>query len=161
MSTAWQRSRRLIPKTTTRWAAGWRAKGMSLLPRSTSPHIALAPGLAGIRGPMAFRPETAAPINALVDILLRGPSTLTPGERELIAMYVSSQNECRYCQTIHGAVAARHLGSESVVADVACRLEDADVSDKLKALLAIAGKVAKGGKHVVADDIAQARQHGA
>jgi uncharacterized peroxidase-related enzyme len=110
---------------------------------------------------MAFRPETAAPINALVDILLRGPSTLTPGERELIAMYVSSQNDCRYCQTIHGAVAARHLGSESIVADVACRLKDADVSDKLKALLAIAAKVAKGGKHVVADDIAHARQHGA
>jgi uncharacterized peroxidase-related enzyme len=110
---------------------------------------------------MAFRPETAAPINALVDILLRGPSTLTPGERELIAMYVSSQNDCLYCQTIHGAVAARHLGSESVVIDVACRLQDADVSHKLKALLAIAGKVAKGGKHVVADDIARARQHGA
>jgi len=110
---------------------------------------------------MAFRPETAAPINELVDVLLRGPSTLTPGERELIAMYVSSQNDCRYCQTIHGAVAARHLGSESVVAEVACGLEDAEISDKLKALLAIAGKVAKSGKYVVADDVARARQHGA
>lgn len=110
---------------------------------------------------MAFRPETAAPINELVDVLLRGPNTLTPGERELIAMYVSSQNDCRYCQSIHGAVAARHLGSESLVADVACGLEHADISDKLKALLAIAGKVAAGGKHVSADDIGRARQHGA
>jgi uncharacterized peroxidase-related enzyme len=110
---------------------------------------------------MAFRPETAAPINALVDVLLRGPSTLTAGERELIASYVSSENGCRYCHAIHGAVAARHLRSESVVAEVACAFEDADVSDKLKALLAMAAKVVKGGHHVTQDDIARARQHGA
>jgi len=69
------------------------------------PHIAL-PDLPGIRGPMAFRPETARPLNDLVDVLLRGPSSLTPGERELIATFVSAENDCRYCQTIHGAVAA-------------------------------------------------------
>ena len=134
---------------------------MSVPPRSPSPHIALPPGLAGIRGPMAFRPETAAPINELVDVLLRGPSTLSVGERELIASYVSSENGCSYCQAIHGAVAARHLGSESVVAGVACGFEDANISDKLKALLAIAGLVAKGGTHVTPDDIARARHHGA
>ena len=70
------------------------------------PHIPLPDGLPGIRGPMAFRPETAKPLNELVDVLLRGPHSLTPGERELIATYVSSQNDCRYCQTIHGAIAA-------------------------------------------------------
>ena len=69
------------------------------------PHISLPPDLPGIRGPMAFRPETAQPLNKLVDVLLRGPHTLSPGERELIATYVSSQNSCRYCHTIHGAVA--------------------------------------------------------
>ena len=72
------------------------------------PHIQL-PDLPGIRGPMAFRPETATPLNGLVDVLLRGPSTLTPGERELIATFVSARNDCRYCQTIHGAIAAHHL----------------------------------------------------
>ena len=73
------------------------------------PHISL-PDLPGIRGPMAFRPETARPLNELVDVLLRGPHSLTPGERELIATFVSAQNDCRYCQTIHGAIAAHHLG---------------------------------------------------
>jgi hypothetical protein len=48
------------------------------------PHIGL-PDLPGIRGPMAFRPETARPLNDLADVLLRGPHSLTPGERELIA----------------------------------------------------------------------------
>jgi uncharacterized peroxidase-related enzyme len=124
-------------------------------------HINLQADLPGIRGPMNFRPETAKPLNDLVDVLLRGPHTLTPGERELIAAYVSSENDCRYCQTIHGAIAAHHLRNEQLVVDVTCDFEQANVSDKLKALLAIAGKVAKGGKHVTTDDIDRARAQGA
>ena len=125
------------------------------------PHISLPPDLPGIRGPMTFRPETAKPLNDLVDVLLRGPHTLSPGERELIATYVSSANDCRYCQTIHGAVAAHHLKNEPLVVDVKRDFEHAGVSDKLKALLAIAGQVAKGGKHVTAEHVARAREHGA
>ena len=108
------------------------------------PHINLPPDLPGIRGPMAFRPETAKPLNELVDVLLRGPHTLTPGERELIATFVSSENDCRYCQTIHGAVAAHHLdGDETLVVNVKTDFEHAAVSEKLKALLVIAGKTAR------------------
>jgi uncharacterized peroxidase-related enzyme len=126
------------------------------------PYIGLPEGLPGIRGPLAFRPETAKPLNELVEILLRGPSTLTPGERELIATYVSSQNDCFFCQNIHGAVAAYHLGgNEQLVADVKQNYEGAPVSNKLKALLAIAGKVQQSGKQVKPDDIARARQEGA
>jgi uncharacterized peroxidase-related enzyme len=121
------------------------------------PHTNLPPDLPGIRGPMAFRPETAKPLNDLVDILLRGPHTLSRGERELIATVVSSENDCRYCQTIHGAIAAHHLENESLVVDVKCDSEQADVSDKMKALLAIARHVGTGGKHVTADDVARAR----
>jgi uncharacterized peroxidase-related enzyme len=111
---------------------------------------------------MAFRPETARPLNELVDVLLRGPHTLTPGERELIAASVSSVNDCRYCQTIHGAVAAHHLGgAEGLVADVTRDFEHASISEKLKALLAIAAKTAAGGRHVTAADVDRARQHGA
>ena len=61
-------------------------------------HITLPEGVPGIRGPMMFRPETAAPLNELVDVLLRGPHPLSPGERELIAAYVSARNECVYCK---------------------------------------------------------------
>ena len=126
------------------------------------PHIALPDGLPGIRGPMMFRPETAKPLNELVDVLLRGPHSLTPGERELIATYVSAQNDCRYCHTIHGAVAARHLGGdEPLVEQVKCDPERAAISDKLKALLVIAGKTAESGKQVAAGDIERARREGA
>jgi uncharacterized peroxidase-related enzyme len=111
---------------------------------------------------MMFRPETAKPLNDLVDILLRGPHSLSAGERELIAAYVSSQNDCRYCQAIHGAVAAYHLnGDEDLVRSVKENPETAAISTKLKALLAIAGKVQLGGKQVSTSDIEHARAEGA
>jgi uncharacterized peroxidase-related enzyme len=111
---------------------------------------------------MAFRPETAGPLNELVDVLLRGPHTLTPGERELIAAYVSSRNDCDYCQTIHGAIAAHHLGGdEELVRQVKRDPHQAPVSDKLKALIVIAGKTARGGKFVTAADVERARESGA
>jgi uncharacterized peroxidase-related enzyme len=129
-------------------------------------HLPAAPELGrefpGIVGPMTFRPETAAPINDLVNVLLRGESTLTPGEREMIATHVSWRNDCFFCQTIHGAVAAAQLsGNEQLVQKVKTDWENADVSAKLKALLNIAGKVQLGGKHVTAEDVAAAREQGA
>jgi len=126
------------------------------------PHIELPAGLPGIRGPMAFRPETSKPLNELVEVLLRGPSTLTRGERELIATYVSAQNDCYYCQTIHGAIAAAHLnGDEAIVKSVKRDFLHADVSEKMKALLEIAGKVQQGGKRVTSEDVERARRLGA
>jgi uncharacterized peroxidase-related enzyme len=125
-------------------------------------HIRLPEGIPGILGPMAFSPETAKPLNALAEVLLRGPNTLTPADREMIATYVSSQNDCYFCQHAHGAVAAYRLGgNEKLVNEVKLNFESAEISDKLKALLAIAGKVQKGGKDVTAEDVARARQHGA
>jgi uncharacterized peroxidase-related enzyme len=125
-------------------------------------HINLQNEFPGIRGLMMFRPETAKPLNELVDVLLRGTHTLSPGERELIATYVSAQNDCRYCQTIHGAIAAHHFGgNEQLVSSVKLNPEGAEISAKLKALLAIAGKVQQSGKSVTADDVERARAAGA
>jgi uncharacterized peroxidase-related enzyme len=125
-------------------------------------HIPTPEGLPGIRGLFAFRPETALPLNQLVDVLLQGPSTLSRGERELIATYVSAQNDCYYCQTIHGAIAAAHLnGNEDMVRQVKLDFDVADISEKLKALLIIAGKVQQGGKEVTEEDVAAARRQGA
>ena len=125
------------------------------------PHIALQEGLPGITAGFAFRPETAKPMRELAHILLHEPSTLTPGERELIATYVSSQNDCWFCQTSHGAAAAAHLGGEEVVKQVKTDFTTAEITPKLRALLAIAGKVQRGGKQVTADDVAKAREVGA
>ena len=95
-------------------------------------------------------------------MLLHGPSTLTPGERELIATYVSSQNDCYVCQTSHGAAAAAQLGKESGLVDQIKRdFLRSPVSDKLKALLGIAGQVQQGGKQVTAESLENARKRGA
>jgi uncharacterized peroxidase-related enzyme len=125
-------------------------------------HIRLPDGLQGIRAAMAFRPETAKPLNELAEVLLHAPNSLTPGERELVATYVSSQNDCYFCQTVHGAIAAAHLdGDEELVQCVKTDFLNADISDKLKALLAIAGKVREGGKYVTPHDVEAARNAGA
>jgi uncharacterized peroxidase-related enzyme len=125
-------------------------------------HIRFPEGLQGIRGPMAFRPETAKPLNELAEILLHAPNSLAPGERELIATYVSSLNDCYFCQTVHGAIAAAHLDdNEELVRRVKADFRHAAISEKLKALLVIAGKVQKDGKQVTARDVDEARQAGA
>jgi uncharacterized peroxidase-related enzyme len=125
-------------------------------------HIPLAEGLPGIRGLFAFRPETANPLCELAEVLLHTPGSLSMADRELIASYVSSRNDCYYCQTSHGALAAYHLGGdENLVLDVKRNFESAAISQKLKALLAIAGKVQHSGKDVRPDDVEQARSLGA
>jgi len=125
------------------------------------PHIALPENLPGISAGFAFRPETAKPMRELAHILLHEPGSMTPAERELIATYVSSLNDCYFCQTSHGAAAAAHLGSSEIVKQVKADFESAPVTPRLKALLAIAGKVQQGGKRVLADDVARAREEGA
>lgn len=125
-------------------------------------HITLPENLPGIRGPMAFRPETAGPLNALAEVLLRGENTLTRGERELIATYVSSLNDCFFCQNAHGGLAQHYLQCDmSFVDQVKRDFRATPISDKLKALLAIAGSVQKGGKNVTTAQVGEARQQGA
>jgi len=126
------------------------------------PHIQLPEGLPGIRSAMAYRPETAKPLNELAEILLHQPNSLPAGDRELIATYVSYLNDCYFCQTAHGAIAAAHLNDdEQLVKRVKADFQHADISTKLKALLVIASKVQKGGKHVTTEDVAAARAEGA
>ena len=126
------------------------------------PHINLPEGLQGIRSAMAFRPETAKPLNELAEALLHAPNSLPQSDRELIATYVSYLNECYFCQTVHGAIAAACLNDDhDLVSRVKTDFHTAQISDKLKALLVIAAKVQAGGKHVTSEDVRVARAKGA
>ena len=125
-------------------------------------HIELPKGIPGIVGPLAFSPETAKPLLELAEVLLRASNILTSAEREMIAAHVSYRNECDFCQISHSAVAAAHLhGNYDLAEQIKMNPESADVSDKVKALLAIAGKVQQGGKRVSAADVTLARERGA
>jgi uncharacterized peroxidase-related enzyme len=125
------------------------------------PHIQLPEELPGIRALLAFRPETAKPLGDLADALLHAPGTLSQGEREIIAAYVSRLNECAFCHNSHAAIAAAHLDDEQLVTAVMHSPDQAQISEKLKALLAVAAKVQQGGRSVRTDDIERARRAGA
>ena len=126
-------------------------------------HIDLGNELPGIRGPMAYRPETARPLNELAEMLLRDDdNTLSRGERELIGTYVSSLNDCFFCQNVHGSLAQHYLQCDMPFIDAVKRDPlSTPISDKMKALLAIAGSVQKNGKAVTAGQIEAARAQGA
>jgi uncharacterized peroxidase-related enzyme len=125
------------------------------------PHIDLPAGLPGISAGFAFRPETAKPMRELAHVLLHENNSLSGGERELIATYVSSLNDCYFCQTSHGAAATSHLGDSNTVKQIKTDFTQAPVSEKLKSLLVIAGKVQQGGKNVTEADVHAARELGA
>lgn len=124
-------------------------------------YIKVPEGMPGIRGLMAFRPETAKHLNELVEILLQGPSTLSKGERELIATHVSNLNECKFCAGTHGAIAKHHFMDSNPVDQVLKNPDTASISPKLKTLLNIASKVQRSGSAVSESDIEAARNEGA
>ena len=125
------------------------------------PHIDLEGYLPGITGLLAYRLDSAAPVRALTQVLLRGPSTLTEGERELIATVVSHGNQCRFCTTAHTATADKLLGGSDISDQVKRDISSASVSKKMKALLTIAREAGKSGKNVTPDLIEKAKTVGA
>ena len=127
-------------------------------------HIKLPDGIPGIVGPMTAYPETERHLSGLAEALLRGESSLTSAERELIATAVSSGNECVFCTQSHAAASRALYGEGEACKIVDQVLQDpkaAPVSDKMRALLTIAEKVRQDGRLVQDEDVANARAAGA
>lgn len=125
------------------------------------PHIPLEDHLPGITGLLEYSKSTAQPIRELTQFLLRGPSSLTEAERELIATVVSYGNECTFCTTAHTAAADLLAGESDTARLMKQDIEITPVSEKIKALLQIAALTRKGGKHVNEAAIERARSAGA
>lgn len=130
-------------------------------PKSAMPYIPLEEHLPGITGLLEYSPITGAPIRELTQVLLRGPSTLTEGERELIATIVSYTNQCTFCMTAHTAAADILLGDPEIAEKIKQDISSAPVSEKMKALLTIASMVAESGKSVTQEAIDLAKENGA
>jgi uncharacterized peroxidase-related enzyme len=126
-------------------------------------YIDLQNDLPGIRGPMAYSPQTSQALNELAEILLHSDdNTLSRGDREMIGAYVSSLNDCFFCQNVHGALAQHYFECDTqFIDDIKKDYGSTSISEKLKALLSIAGSVQKGGKHVTTQQIEEARSLGA
>ncbi|MEP6682671.1 MAG: peroxidase-related enzyme [Parafilimonas sp.] len=125
-------------------------------------HINVEDGVPGIRSLVMFRPETGKPLYELAQVLLRGDSTLSEAERELIAAYVSKRNDTMFCMMSHAAASRALYGdNKNIVDDVLKDIQQAKISNKMKALLKIAGKVQILGKEVMEEDIDAARKEDA
>ena len=125
-------------------------------------HISVEEGVPGIRSLFQFSPETGKPLCELAEVLLRGPSPLSPAERELIAAYVSHRNECVFCRNSHAAAARCLFGEgKQAVDELLYEKQDRLLSEKMKALLVLAGKVQMGGIALRPEDIEAARDAGA
>jgi uncharacterized peroxidase-related enzyme len=125
-------------------------------------HIQVPEGVPGIRSLVMYRPDTGKPLYELAGALLRGESTLSQGERELIATYVSHLNSCQFCMSSHAAAARYLFKDEKGIVDVVLEdYEKAPISDKLKSLLTIAGRVQQDARTVTPEIVAEARSHGA
>jgi len=125
-------------------------------------HINVPEGVPGIRSLVMFRPETGKPLYDLAQVLLRGESPLSEAERELIAAYVSYLNDCMFCMSSHAAAARCLYGQDkNIVDDVLKDMKRAGISDKMKTLLNIAGKVQILGREVKENDVEEARNQGA
>lgn len=126
------------------------------------PHISLPEQALGIRSLVEYRPDTGQHLYDLVQVLLRGDSTLSEAERELIAAFVSHRNQCTFCYSSHAAAARYLFKEEAEVVDLVLEdFENAPISEKLKSLLQIAACVQKDARTVTESLVAEARTNGA
>jgi uncharacterized peroxidase-related enzyme len=88
------------------------------------------------------------------DRLMRGPSPLSPGERELIAAFVSGVNSCRYCHGAHSLVARAFGIVEAVLATSLDNIEVAPVDARLKPILRYVRKLTEAPGRMTAADAA-------
>jgi uncharacterized peroxidase-related enzyme len=100
-----------------------------------------------------YRPDFyGAPMKEFTQEAMRGPSTWSVGDRELMAAFVSKMNECEFCIGAHTATAARAYQDEAKVSAVLSNLENAPIGEPLRATLRLLGKLTR--EHAVtADDM--------
>src|SRR5499427_226715 len=98
-------------------------------------------------------PETSIPLIQFHEVLLRGPSPFTEGERELIAAYVSGLNQCRYCTGVHVATAELLGAPKRAVESLSDDIETAPVPENMKPVLRYARKLTRQPNAVTHADV--------
>jgi uncharacterized peroxidase-related enzyme len=83
---------------------------------------------------------------------MRGPSDWSVGDRELMAAYVSTVNECAFCVAAHTATASQAYQDGARVSAVLADLESAPIAEPLRVTLRMLGTLTREGK-VGADDM--------
>ena len=108
----------------------------------------------------ALRPSRLLAWNAHYDEAMKGDSTLTKAEREMIAVVVSVANSCAYCIAAHSA-ALRKLTKDPPLADqIATDHAQAGISDRMKRALDYALKLTRSPDAMAEDDVQRLRDAG-
>ena len=109
---------------------------------------------------LAHRPEEFRAFFAYHDALMLRDSGLSKAEREMIVVATSGANDCLYCIVAHGAILRIYAKNPLVADQVAVDYRMADISDRQKAMLAFALKVALRSVEIVEADFDALREQG-
>jgi uncharacterized peroxidase-related enzyme len=109
---------------------------------------------------LAHRPDEFRAFFAYHDALMLRESGLTKAEKEMIVVATSGANDCLYCIVAHGAI-LRIYAKDALVADqVAVNYRKADISERQKAMLQFALKVALQSVELAEVDYQELHAHG-
>ncbi len=109
---------------------------------------------------LAHRPEEFRAFFAYHDALMEKDGGLTKAEREMIVVATSGANQCQYCVVAHGAILRIRAKNPLVADQVAINYRKADISQRQKAMLDFAMKVALHSAEVGDADLQPLREHG-
>ncbi len=109
---------------------------------------------------LAHRPDEFRAFFDYHDALMEKPSGLSKAEREMIVVATSGANHCQYCVVAHGAILRIRARNPLLADQVAVNYRKADLSDRQKAMLDFAMKIALHSAEVVEADFAPLRAHG-
>ena len=109
---------------------------------------------------MIHRPDELRAFLDYHDALMEGDSGLSKAEREMIVVATSAANECLYCVVAHGAI-LRIRAKDSEISDrIAANWRSAPVSDRQRAMLSFAVKLARTPEEMSEPDMEDLREHG-
>src|SRR5436190_12022900 len=109
---------------------------------------------------LAHRPDEFRAFFAYHDALMLRDTGLTKAEREMIVVATSGANDCLYCIIAHGAILRIYAKNPLVADQVAVNYRKADITDRQRAMLAFALKVATRSAEVDDSDFETLRRHG-
>src|SRR5512135_3931660 len=109
---------------------------------------------------LAHRPDEFRAFFAYHDALMLKDGGLSKAEREMIVVATSGANDCLYCIVAHGAILRIYAKNPLVADQVAVNYREAAISERQKAMLAFALKVALSSRDVGDADFAALHEHG-
>jgi uncharacterized peroxidase-related enzyme len=109
---------------------------------------------------LAHRPDEFRAFFAYHDALMLRESGLTKAEKEMIVVATSGANDCLYCIVAHGAVLRIYAKNPIIAEQVAVNYREAAITDRQKAMLAFAVKIAKRSAEIGEADFHELREHG-